>query len=33
MPDDKPIEEYESWADLEKDNEYMEKVRTELNQE
>ncbi len=33
MPDNKPIEKYESWTDLEKDNKYMKKVLAELNQE
>ena len=33
IPDDKSIEKYESWTDLEKDNKYMKKVQAELNQE
>jgi hypothetical protein len=33
MSDDKPFEDRKSWTDLERDNEYMEKLRAELNEE
>ena len=33
MPDDKAIEKYESWTNLEEDNKYMKKVQADLNQE